>query len=192
MRIVRWFFGLLILAALAFGVAYYYAGTLDGPAITINQPSVIGQGGTLDVTVDAPGRRAHRPQYSARTKGPNVCHPRSRIRSCRCRRHGRRSNPHDTAHRQEDSAGAEGRSGDIERQRIAARVAAAEAGLVGGVARHSGAPDASESVGRLDASLRQSGRRGNGRVSSVAARRGIGRACRRGHLSGLSGYSRGA
>jgi murein DD-endopeptidase MepM/ murein hydrolase activator NlpD len=54
MRIVRWFFGLLILAALAFGVAYYYAGTLDGPAITINQPSVIGQGGTLDVTVDAP------------------------------------------------------------------------------------------------------------------------------------------
>ena len=46
---------MLVLAALAFGAAYYYAGTLDGPAITINQPSVIGQGGTLDVTVDAPG-----------------------------------------------------------------------------------------------------------------------------------------
>lgn len=55
MRIVRWFFGLLILAALAFGAAYYYAGTADGPTITINQPSVIGQGGTLDVTIDAPG-----------------------------------------------------------------------------------------------------------------------------------------
>ena len=55
MRIVRWFFGLIVLAALAFGAVYYYAGTLDGPAITINQPSVIGQGGTLDVTVDAPG-----------------------------------------------------------------------------------------------------------------------------------------
>lgn len=55
MRIVRWFFGLLVLAALAFGAVYYYAGTVDGPAITINQPSVIGQGGTLDVTVDAPG-----------------------------------------------------------------------------------------------------------------------------------------
>ena len=54
MRIVRWFFGLLVLAALAFGVAYYYAGTLDGPAITINQPSVIGQGGTFDVSVEAP------------------------------------------------------------------------------------------------------------------------------------------
>jgi murein DD-endopeptidase MepM/ murein hydrolase activator NlpD len=54
MFIVRWFFGLLILAALVFGAAYYYAGTLDGPVITITQPSVIGQGGTLDVTIDAP------------------------------------------------------------------------------------------------------------------------------------------
>jgi hypothetical protein len=54
MRIVRWFFGLLILAALAFGVAFYYAGTLAGPVITINQPSVVGQEGTLDVSVDAP------------------------------------------------------------------------------------------------------------------------------------------
>lgn len=55
MRIVRWFFGLLVLLAVAFGAAYYVAGNADGPAITINQPSVIGQGGTLDVTVDAPG-----------------------------------------------------------------------------------------------------------------------------------------
>ena len=54
MFIVRWFFRLLIVAALVFGAAYYYAGTLDGPVITINQPSVIGQGGTLDVTIDAP------------------------------------------------------------------------------------------------------------------------------------------
>ncbi len=54
MFIVRWFFGLLVLAAIALGVAYYVAGTLEGPTITINQPSVIGQGGTLDVTVQAP------------------------------------------------------------------------------------------------------------------------------------------
>src|SRR5688500_958075 len=54
MFIVRWFFTLLVLAALAFGVAYYMAGNADGPAITINQPSIIGQGGTLDVTIDAP------------------------------------------------------------------------------------------------------------------------------------------
>jgi murein DD-endopeptidase MepM/ murein hydrolase activator NlpD len=55
MRIVRWFFGLVLLLALAAGVAYYVAGNADGPVITINQPSVIGQGGTLDVSVDAPG-----------------------------------------------------------------------------------------------------------------------------------------
>ncbi|MEO5742514.1 MAG: M23 family metallopeptidase [Vicinamibacterales bacterium] len=55
MRIVRWFFTLLVLAGLAFAAVYYYAGTLDGPSITINQPSVVGQGGTLDVTVVAPG-----------------------------------------------------------------------------------------------------------------------------------------
>jgi murein DD-endopeptidase MepM/ murein hydrolase activator NlpD len=55
MRIVRWFFGLLVLAALGFGVAYYFAGKSDGPAIAINLPAVIGQGGTLDVTIDAPG-----------------------------------------------------------------------------------------------------------------------------------------
>ena len=55
MRIVRWFFGLLVLAALGAGAVYYYAGTMDGPAITINQPTVVGQSGTLDVTLDAPG-----------------------------------------------------------------------------------------------------------------------------------------
>jgi murein DD-endopeptidase MepM/ murein hydrolase activator NlpD len=54
MRIVRWFFTLLVLAALAFGAAYYFAGSAAGPAITINQPTVIGQGGMLDVTIDAP------------------------------------------------------------------------------------------------------------------------------------------
>ncbi len=71
MRIVRWFFGLLILAALAFGVAYYFAGTADGPAITINQPSVIGQGGTLDVTIDAPGGELTALEHSAAAKGPH-------------------------------------------------------------------------------------------------------------------------
>jgi murein DD-endopeptidase MepM/ murein hydrolase activator NlpD len=55
MFIVRWFFTLVVLAALALGVAYYFAGSAAGPAITINQPSIIGQAGTLDVTVDAPG-----------------------------------------------------------------------------------------------------------------------------------------
>src|SRR5262245_31771194 len=69
MRIVRWFFTLLVLAALALGVAYYFAGSADGPAITINQPSIIGQGGTLDVTVVAPGADVTALNISLEQKG---------------------------------------------------------------------------------------------------------------------------
>jgi murein DD-endopeptidase MepM/ murein hydrolase activator NlpD len=72
MRIVRWFFGMLVLTALAFAAAYYYAGTLDGPAITINQPSVIGQGGTLDVTVDAPGAELTTLNIQVEQKGRTI------------------------------------------------------------------------------------------------------------------------
>ena len=69
MRIVRWFFVLLLLAGLAFGVAYYLAGNADGPAITINQPSVIGQGGTLDVSIDAPAAELTSLNISVEQKG---------------------------------------------------------------------------------------------------------------------------
>jgi len=55
MRSVRWFFVLVVLLALGAGLAYFRAGRADGPAIAINQPSVIGQAGTLDVTIEAPG-----------------------------------------------------------------------------------------------------------------------------------------
>jgi murein DD-endopeptidase MepM/ murein hydrolase activator NlpD len=55
MRIIRWFFGLLFLLALGAGAAYFLAGRADGPAIAINQPAVVGQSATLDVSVDAPG-----------------------------------------------------------------------------------------------------------------------------------------
>ena len=55
MFIVRWFFALLVLLGLAAGIAYFVAGNADGPVITINQPSIIGQASTLDVAVDAPG-----------------------------------------------------------------------------------------------------------------------------------------
>ena len=69
MRIVRWFFVLLLLAGLAFGVAYYLAGTAAGPAITINQPSVLGQGGTLDVAIDAPAAELTSLNISVEQKG---------------------------------------------------------------------------------------------------------------------------
>jgi murein DD-endopeptidase MepM/ murein hydrolase activator NlpD len=54
MFILRWFFGLLVLLGLALGVAYFLAGRADGPVITINQPSIVGQSSTLDVAIDAP------------------------------------------------------------------------------------------------------------------------------------------
>jgi murein DD-endopeptidase MepM/ murein hydrolase activator NlpD len=55
MFIIRWFFGLLVLLAVAVGIAYYFAGKTDGPAITINLPATIGQAGVLNVSIDAPG-----------------------------------------------------------------------------------------------------------------------------------------
>ena len=55
MRVLRWFFTLIVLAGITFGAVYYFAGTLDGPVITVNRPSVVGQAGTLDVSIDAPG-----------------------------------------------------------------------------------------------------------------------------------------
>ena len=95
MRIVRWFFGLLLLAALAFGAAYYFAGTLDGPAITINQPSVIGQGGTLDVSVDAPGGELTALDIQLEQKGTHLSCARPRVGSSGRSRQGRRSRPRD-------------------------------------------------------------------------------------------------
>src|SRR6187397_1610423 len=52
--LIKWLFILLLLAGIGAAGAYYYAGTLAAPAIAINQPSIIGQASTLDVSVDAP------------------------------------------------------------------------------------------------------------------------------------------
>lgn len=54
MRIIRGFFVLVFLALLGFGAAYYLAGRSEGPAIAINQPTIVGQASQLDVTVKAP------------------------------------------------------------------------------------------------------------------------------------------
>jgi murein DD-endopeptidase MepM/ murein hydrolase activator NlpD len=48
---------LLLLLLVGAGIAYYVAGNASGPTIAIQQPSIIGQTGTIDVTVDAPGGR---------------------------------------------------------------------------------------------------------------------------------------
>jgi hypothetical protein len=51
---MKTFFTLVILLALGAGGAWYMAGRQPGPVITIAQPAVIGQTGTLDVNLDTP------------------------------------------------------------------------------------------------------------------------------------------
>src|SRR5882672_399244 len=54
----RWLAALLVLLALAAGVAYIVAGRGAPPRVTINQPTrVIGQTGSLDVTAEAPNAK---------------------------------------------------------------------------------------------------------------------------------------
>jgi murein DD-endopeptidase MepM/ murein hydrolase activator NlpD len=55
---LRWLVRLLLVALVATGATYWYAGRGAPPAITINQPQrVVGQAGTLEVTVGAPNGR---------------------------------------------------------------------------------------------------------------------------------------
>jgi murein DD-endopeptidase MepM/ murein hydrolase activator NlpD len=55
---LRWLIRLILLALVAAGGVYWYAGRGAPPAISIQQPArVIGQAATLDVTIDAPGGR---------------------------------------------------------------------------------------------------------------------------------------
>jgi murein DD-endopeptidase MepM/ murein hydrolase activator NlpD len=55
---LRWLFGLIVVALLALGIAYVVAGRGAPPGIAIGKPDrVIGQAGTLDVTADTPNGR---------------------------------------------------------------------------------------------------------------------------------------
>src|SRR5258708_21263530 len=55
---LRWLVGLLVLLALACGLTYYFAGRGAPPLVTISKPDrMIGQSGSLDITVEAPNAR---------------------------------------------------------------------------------------------------------------------------------------
>ncbi|HXI32219.1 MAG TPA: M23 family metallopeptidase [Vicinamibacterales bacterium] len=55
---LRWLFGLIVVALLVLGAAYVIAGRGAPPRIAIDKPDrVIGQAGTLDVTADTPNGR---------------------------------------------------------------------------------------------------------------------------------------
>ena len=56
MSIIKFLFAVIVLAALGLGGAYFWAGRGAHPNIEIHQPTkLIGQAGTLSVTVDVPG-----------------------------------------------------------------------------------------------------------------------------------------
>jgi hypothetical protein len=53
---MRYLLGLIVIAALAAGGAFVYAGRLPGPAIDIVKPEkFVGQSTTVEVTISAPG-----------------------------------------------------------------------------------------------------------------------------------------
>ena len=55
---LRWLVGLLFVVAVAAGLAYVVAGRGAPPTITFTKPDrVVGQSGTLDLTVAAPGAK---------------------------------------------------------------------------------------------------------------------------------------
>jgi murein DD-endopeptidase MepM/ murein hydrolase activator NlpD len=72
MGFLRGLLVLLLLACAVLGVTYFMAGRAAVPAITINQPSIIGQAGTLDVTVDAPGGRLSQLGIELQQKGQTI------------------------------------------------------------------------------------------------------------------------
>src|SRR3954468_8793521 len=55
---LRWLAGLLIVAALAFGILYLAAGRAAPPQLTIDKPDrMVGQTGAVEVTGQAPNAR---------------------------------------------------------------------------------------------------------------------------------------
>jgi murein DD-endopeptidase MepM/ murein hydrolase activator NlpD len=72
MRFIRALLVLLLLAGAILGAVYYAAGRAAPPTIAINQPTVIGQTGTLDVTVDAPGGNVSQLTVELQQKGRTV------------------------------------------------------------------------------------------------------------------------
>jgi murein DD-endopeptidase MepM/ murein hydrolase activator NlpD len=57
-RLVRFLFLSIVFAGLCAGIAFYFAGRQPGPAVEVRSPDrLIGQNGTLDFSIEAPGGR---------------------------------------------------------------------------------------------------------------------------------------
>jgi len=70
---IRWLVGFLLLLAIAAGLTYYFAGRGAPPVITINKPDrVVGQTGSIDVTVQAPNARLNELTIALEQDGKTV------------------------------------------------------------------------------------------------------------------------
>ena len=69
MRVLRGLLVVLLAAGASFGAAYFMAGRAAPPSITINPPGIIGQRGSLDVTVDTPGGTLNQLTVEVQQKG---------------------------------------------------------------------------------------------------------------------------
>jgi len=69
---MRFLFATLLLLLAGAGVVYYAAGRAAGPAIVIDQPPIVGQTGTLDVIIDAPGGRLDRFAITVEQNGATI------------------------------------------------------------------------------------------------------------------------
>jgi len=59
--LLKFLFSLIVLALIVLGAGWFWAGRMDGPAIEIRQPGkFIGQSGTLEMVVQAPGGKFSR------------------------------------------------------------------------------------------------------------------------------------
>src|SRR5580765_3154825 len=70
---IRWLVGFLLLLAITAGLTYYFAGRGAPPVITINKPDrVVGQTGSIDVTVQAPNARLNELTIALEQDGKTV------------------------------------------------------------------------------------------------------------------------
>ena len=54
---IRFFFGLTLVGLVGVGIAYLLAGRAEGPVVTIRQPALVGQTGTLELVIETPDGR---------------------------------------------------------------------------------------------------------------------------------------
>ena len=200
---LRWLTGFLLVSLLLAGAAFWFAGRGRPPVITIERPErVVGQTGTLDVVVEAPGGRFTSLTVALEQNGRTI--PLFNLEGdVQSAADGLQKVPRERDHA--DRAGYRPRLapvGEAERagapagrrayrgRRIETLVPEPAHPVEHGCEGLPGPARPAAPCGRLDASLCEPRRRGDDRVPRDASRRRIGGPRRRSRVSGLSAARR--